>query len=130
MEKKTLAIGLTVLLLVALLSGCVEDCPDADANSAISVRCLQDYPFRYENKSIVVKGDYAPFGDRDGCIHGRATPYANYPYNLDFELMDGVNISTLVEWKEYYWTGTFHIFYYENGTYYTEFFEVSDIQPV
>lgn len=142
MKKKTkkiiaIVVGIIILAIVleftfVLILRSGWDCPSADSNEPIMLDCILDTNVvsRYLNKTITIKGFYhvddslnavppSPIPQIGGKERG-FSPHINY---LSFTTTEGVNTSTLIEGKEYYFTG------FLSGSVVTCFFHVSDIEP-
>lgn len=97
-------------------------CPSSNDNVPIPVGCLMRFPEKYSNLSVQVVGKYvsdsgnwtvhSKTGSYEVTIYGTINGPSAYfaddaPARLSFTIVNGTNLSNLVEWKDYYWYGIF-----------------------
>jgi hypothetical protein len=96
-------------------------CPSSDDNVPVPVGCLIRYPEKYSDKYVQVSGKYDAIsrnrtvssvtGNHEikiyGTIYGPSAYFGDVPVHLPFTIVNGTNLSNLVEWNDYYWYGIF-----------------------
>jgi hypothetical protein len=159
MKKNT---KITLIVIIAIIvASCIfsafiyivyvaDFCPNADDNVSIPVGCIVRFPEKYADKYVKVIGKYDSYGigiwkidsERveyeliiNGSISGPSFWFANPRIHLHFSVVNGTDISMLIEDEEYYWYGLFRFtddvdagggLHYAQGM----FLEVSKVEPI
>jgi len=159
--KKLTNTNLKIIIIVGIIVGiCLlftfiyfayyhDFCPCSDDNVPIPVGCIKRFPEKYSDKYVKVLGEYNSGGGTwkissekgdyevkiNGTIYGPSASFGDVPVHLSFSIVNGTNISNLIEWKEYYWYGIFRFtdtVDAGDGVFYVKgmFLEVSKIEEV
>ena len=110
-----------------------EECPDANQDVTIPVHCVIQFPEKYVNKTITIKGEYVAYymgGVEKRYILGKTVDHTDY--QIYFVPVDGVDTTSLVPYDTYYFTGIPRFMSYTDPDKFSEYnniqFEVSKIK--